>query len=131
MNQIILMGRLTNDPDVRYSQNGSAVANLSLAVNRKFKREGDPDADFFRCVAFGKTAESIEKYLLKGVKVIVTGEMQNDNYEKDGIKHYQMKVILKDWEFAESKKAADETATTTNDGFMPVPGDMDLDMPFA
>lgn len=87
MNKVILMGRLTRDPEVRYSQGASqtAVARFSIAVDRRFKREGEPDADFFNCTAFGKQAEFIERYLRKGVKVVVCGRIQNDNYtNKEG-----------------------------------------------
>lgn len=130
MNMIALMGRLVGDPDSRYTQTtNSCIADFSLAVNRKYKREGSPDADFFRCTAFGKTAEGIEKYLKKGTKVIITGSIQNDNYEKDGVKHYQMKVIVDSWEFAESKKAAGEEIQEGEAGFMPIPN-IDDDMPF-
>ena len=88
MNKVILMGRLTRDPEVRYSQgaNPTAVARFSIAVDRRFKREGEPDADFFNCTAFGKQAEFIERYLRKGVKILTAGRIQNDNYtNKDGL----------------------------------------------
>ena len=81
------MGRLTRDPEVRYAQNesGTAVARFSIAVDRRFKRDGEPDADFFNCTAFGKQAEFVEKYLRKGTKMLITGRIQNDNYtNKDG-----------------------------------------------
>ena len=91
MNKAIMMGRLTRDPEVRYSQgqNATAVASFSIAVDRRFKREGEPEADFFNCTAFGKQGEFVEKYLKKGVKVVVSGRVQNDNYtNKDGQKVY-------------------------------------------
>ena len=87
MNKVILMGRLTRDPEVRYSQGATAtaVARFSVAVDRRFKREGEPDADFFNCTCFGKQAEFVEKYLHKGTKVVLTGRIQNDNYtNKEG-----------------------------------------------
>jgi single-strand DNA-binding protein len=115
MNKVILMGRLTRDPEVRYGgANNTAIARISLAVDRRFKREGQPDADFFNCTAFGKTGEFVEKYLRKGTKVVLDGEIQNDNYEKDGVKHYSTQIIINTIEFAESKKAAE-----SNDGYVP------------
>ena len=110
MNKVIMMGRLTRDPEVRYggATNG-AIAKFSLAVDRRFKREGQPEADFFNCTAFGKTGEFVEKYLRKGTKVVIDGEIQNNNYEKDGVKHYSDQIIINTIEFAESKKAAEES----------------------
>lgn len=133
MNKVIESGRLTGDPHVRYTagSNSTCVADFNIAVNRKFKRDGAPDADFFNCTAFGKTAESIEKYLTKGTKVIITGSIQNDNYEKDGVRHYQVKIIVDDWEFAESKKAAGEEPANGGTGFTNIPDGIDDDtMPF-
>lgn len=134
-NLVILMGRATADPEVRYSQNANAtcVANFTLAVNRKFKREGEPAADFFKCVAFGKTAESLEKYVKKGTKLLLTGSIQNDNYEKDGVKHYSVKIMVDSWEFAESKAAAageEKPQNTDSDGFMNIPAGLDDELPF-
>ena len=109
MNKVILMGRLTRDPEVRYSQGASqtAVARFSIAVDRRFKREGEPDADFFNCTAFGKQAEFIERYLRKGVKVVVCGRIQNDNYtNKEGQMVYSVRVMVDEIEFAESKNAS-------------------------
>ena len=82
MNKVIMMGRLTRDPEVRYSQGASqtAIARFSLAVDRRWKREGEPDADFFNCTVFGKQADFVEKYLRQGTKVVITGRVQNDNY---------------------------------------------------
>ncbi len=110
MNKVFLMGRLTRDPEVRYTQGErqTVVAKYSVAVDRRFKRDGDPDADFFNCTAFGKQAEFCEKYLHKGTKVVVEGRLQNDNYtNKDGNKVYSIQVITESIEFAESKKAAE------------------------
>lgn len=107
MNKVILMGRLTRDPETRYSNNGMAIARFDIAVDRRFKREGQPDADFFRCTAFNKTGEFVEKYLHKGTKVVLDGEIQNDNYtNKDGNKVYGTQIICNNIEFAESKSAA-------------------------
>ena len=110
MNKVFLMGRLTRDPEVRYSQGEkqTAVARYSVAVDRRFKREGDPEADFFNCTAFGKQAEFCEKYLHKGTKVVVEGRIQNDNYtNRDGNQVYSVQVITESIEFAESKRAAE------------------------
>lgn len=110
MNKVILVGNLTRDPEVRYSQGASqtAVARFSVAVNRKFKREGEPDADFFNCTSFGKQAEFVEKYLHKGRKVAISGRIQNDNYtNKDGQMVYSVRVMVEDIEIAEIKGASD------------------------
>ena len=107
MNKIILMGRLTRDPEVRYSQGESslAIARFSLAVDRRYKRQGEPDADFFNCTAFGKQAEFVEKYLKQGTKILLSGRVQNDNYtNKEGQKVYSVQIIAEEIEFAESKK---------------------------
>lgn len=109
MNKVILMGRLTRDPEVRYSQGASqtTVARFSIAVDRRFKREGDPDADFFDCTAFGKQAEFVERYLHKGIKIVLTGRIQNNNYtNKDGQMVYGVRITAEEIEFAESKNAS-------------------------
>lgn len=136
MNIVIMMGRLTKDAEVRYGgANNTAVARFSIAVDRRYKKEGQPDADFFNCTAFGKTAEFIEKYLHKGSKVVIQGELQNDHYkEKDGHQQYAEKVIVNSVEFAESKKAALENQQaaqkeSSQDDFMDVPKD-NPDLPF-
>ena len=133
MNLVILCGRLTRDPNIRYTagNNATCVADFNIAVNRRYKKEGAPDSDFFNCTAFGKTAESIEKHLGKGTKIIVTGSVQNDTYEKDHVKHYEQRIIVESWEFAESKKAAgEEDQASGGDGFMNIPDGLDDDMPF-
>ncbi|MBR1852968.1 MAG: single-stranded DNA-binding protein [Lachnospiraceae bacterium] len=109
MNKVILMGRLTRDPEVRYSQGASqtAVGRFSIAVDRRFKREGEPDADFFNCTTFGKQAEFVERYLHKGTKIVVVGRIQNDNYtNKEGQMVYSVRVMVDEIEFAESKNAS-------------------------
>ena len=137
MNNIIFSGRLTADPEIRYSTGAKStcIATINVAVSRDFKRDGDPDADFFKCVCFGKIAESAEKYLTKGTKIIGQGSVQNNNYEKDGVKHYGMQINLSKWEFAESKKSASESEEAAprekDDGFMTIPKNLDIDMPFA
>ena len=111
MNKVILMGRLTRDPEVRYSQGeqATAIARYTLAVDRRFKRDGDQTADFIGCVAFGKLGEFAEKYLRKGTKVVVTGRIQTGSYtNKDGQKVYTTDVVVEECEFAESKNAAGE-----------------------
>ena len=108
MNKVILMGRLTRDPEVRYTQgdNAMAIARYSLAVDRRFKRDGEPDADFINCVAFGKSGEFAEKYLKKGTKVAVVGRIQTGSYtNKDGQKVYTTDVVVEEQEFAESKNS--------------------------
>ena len=150
MNRVILMGRLTRDPEVRYAQNEMAIARFSIAVDRRFKREGQPEADFFNCTAFRKTAEFIEKYLKKGTKVVVEGQVQNDNYtNKDGQKVYGTVIMVDNIEFAESKaasqsgagasasaakpapKADDEKPADVPEGFMSIPDGVDDELPFA
>ena len=122
MNKIILMGRLTRDPEVRQA-NDKAVARYTLAVDRRFKRDGQPEADFFNCTVFGKGAEFADKYLKQGTKIAITGSMQSHNYtNKDGQKVYSWQVIVDEQEFAESKKAAEENKPAAKgDGFVDVP----------
>ncbi len=110
MNKVILMGRLTRDPEVRYSSgdNSMAVARFTLAVDRRFRRDGEASADFINCVSFGKTAEFAEKYFRQGLKVLVTGRIQTGSYtNRDGQKVYTTDVVVEEQEFAESKAASD------------------------
>jgi single-strand DNA-binding protein len=145
MNKVILMGRLTRDPEVRYSQGeGSlAIARYTLAVDRRFKRDGDQQtADFITCVSFGKTAEFAEKYYRQGTKVLVTGRIQTGSYtNKDGQKVYTTEVVVEEQEFAESKAAASESggfsqtarpepSQAIGDGFMNIPDGIDEELPF-
>ena len=136
MNKTILIGRLTRDPEVRYTQgsNPTAVAKYSLAVPRKFKRDGEPDCDFINCVAFGKSAEFAEKYLHKGTKIAVVGRIQTGSYtNKDGQKVYTTDVVVEEQEFCESKSQQQErqrTAPSSNDGFMNIPDGIDEELPF-
>ncbi len=140
MNKVILIGRLTRDPEVRYSQGATttAIARFSLAVDRRFKRDGEPDADFINCVAFGKTGEFIERYGHKGTKFAVEGRIQTGSYtNKDGQKVYTTDVVVEQVEFAESKAASDgnnNSATpktaSTGDGFMNIPDGIDEELPF-
>ena len=106
MNKVVLMGRLTRDPDVRYSQGETplAIARYTLAVDRRFKRNGEQDADFINCVAFGRTAEFAEKYLKQGTKMVVSGRIQTGSYtNRDGVKVYTTEVVIEEQDFAESK----------------------------
>jgi single-strand DNA-binding protein len=136
MNKVIMMGRLTRDPEVRYSSEGNAVSKFSLAVDRRYKREGQPDADFFNCVAFGKTAEFTEKYLKKGTKVVLDGELQNNNYtNKEGQRVYGIQIVVNSLEFAESKSRSNSDSESmqqvdSND-FMNVPDVAEEELPFA
>ena len=139
MNKVILMGRLTRDPEVRYTQgdNAMAIARYSLAVDRRFKRDGEPDADFINCVAFGKSGEFAEKYLKKGTKVAVVGRIQTGSYtNKDGQKVYTTDVVVEEQEFAESKNSSSSdnnqsAPANKNTDFMNIPdGIDDTELPF-
>jgi len=137
MNKVILMGRLTRDPEVRYSQgeNPTAIARYTLAVDRRFNRTEDNNADFINIVAFGKAGEFAEKYLNKGTKVVVTGRIQTGSYtNKDGQKVYTTDVIAEDQEFAESKNNGGNSnqAETPAQGtdFMSIPDNLVEELPF-
>lgn len=139
MNKAIMMGRLARDTEIRYSTgaNATAIANFSIAVDRRFKRENEPDADFFNCTAFGKQAEFCEKYLTKGTKVVVVGRVQNDTYtNKEGQKVYNVRIMVEEIEFAESKKSGESaggarpSANVEKDGFMNIPDGIDDELPF-
>ena len=151
MNKVILMGRLTRDPDVRYSagENSTAVARYTLAVDRRFHRDGDATADFIGCVAFGRQAEFAEKYLRQGTKIAITGRIQTGSYtNREGQKVYTADVVVEEQEFAESKNAGGNnggysapqhnnpapSANTSDlgsaDGFMNIPDGIDEELPF-
>lgn len=139
MNKVILMGRLTRDPEVRYSQGDTptAIARYTLAVDRRARKDGEASADFISCVAFGKSAEFAEKYLRKGTKLVITGRIQTGSYtNKDGQKVYTTDVVVEDQEFAESKAAAsgnqegNSQPAASGDGFMNIPEGMDEELPF-
>lgn len=122
MNKVILLGNVTRDPEIRYSQgeNSLAIARFSLAVNRRFARQGDTDVDFFNCTAFGKQAEFVEKYFKQGSRMLLTGRVQNDNYtNKNGEKVYSVQIIADEIEFAERKSSADANSGGGNAGFTP------------
>lgn len=136
MNSVILSGRLTAAPEIRYTTGAEpiAIASYTLAVQRDFKNnEGNYDADFIRCTAFGKRAEFAEKYLNKGMKILVEGRLQTGSYEKDGVKHYTTDLMVNKHEFCESRSAAAATesaapaASGVPAGFQAVEDD---DIPF-
>ena len=141
MNNVILMGRLTRDPDIRYTQSNSAqeqtcIARYSLAVNRRFNRDGEQKADFISCVAFGHQAEFTEKYLRKGTKIALTGRIQTGSYtNRDGQKVYTTDVVVEEQEFAESKAAGQTTqqnpTPVSEDGFMEIPDGLEEELPFS
>jgi|MGYP000439719625 single-strand DNA-binding protein len=146
MNKAILMGRLTRDPDVRYSQgeNPMAIARYTLAVDRRFKRDGEQSADFINCLAFGRSAEFAEKYFKQGTKIAVSGRIQTGSYtNREGVKVYTTEVVIEEQEFAESKAAASQnnnrgasqpstpqSSTTASDGFMNIPDGLEDELPF-
>ena len=142
MNKVIIMGRLTRDPEVRYSTSGDnqlAIARYTLAVDRRFKRDGDQSADFIRCVAFGRSGEFAEKYFHQGTKIVAEGRIQTGSYQdKDGKTVYTTEVVVENQEFAESKATADsnnnyqpqqpvasQPTAPAGDGFMNIPDSVD------
>ena len=138
MNKVILIGRVVRDADIRYSQgaNTTCVARYTLAVDRKFKQEGQPTADFIKCIAFGKLGEFAEKYLHKGTKIAVIGRIQTGSYtNKDGQKVYTTDVVVEEQEFCESKSSnqsqGNDRPQTSSDGFMSIPDNLeDEGLPF-
>ncbi len=146
MNKVILMGRLTRDPEMRNSngESNTAIARYTLAVDRRYKREGDVTADFISCVAFGRSAEFAEKYFRQGLKVVITGRIQTGSYtNRDGNKVYTTDVVVEDQEFVEMRMAAaqrnreessqerPEPMPVDAGGFMTLPEDFDEELPFA
>ena len=142
MNKVILMGRLTRDPEVRYAQtdNSLAIARYTLAVDRRFKRAGEQDADFISCVVFGKSAEFAEKYFRQGIKIAISGRIQTGSYtNKEGQKVYTTEVIVEEQEFAESKAVSEsrmqqvsqpDPDKAVGDGFMNIPDELEEELPF-
>ena len=152
MNKVILMGRLTRDPDVRYSsgENALAIARYTLAVDRRFKRDGEATADFISCVAFGRPAEFAEKYFRQGIRITISGRIQTGSYtNRDGQKVYTTEVVIEEQEFAESKSASDNASANytalagaessaapaapsaaSADGFLNIPDGIDEELPF-
>ena len=150
MNKVILMGNLTRDPEIRYTQseNSLAIARFSIAVNRRFARQGETDVDFFNCTAFGRQAEFVEKYFKQGSRMLLSGRVQNDNYtNKNGERVYSVQIIAEEIEFAESKSTADANAAAAasqnnfgggapepnaaaSDDFMNIPDGIEDGLPF-
>ncbi len=143
MNKVILLGNLTRDPEIRYSQGEKqmAVARFSLAVNRRFSCQGDTDTDFFNCTAFGKQAEFVEKYFKQGSRMLLTGRVQNDNYtNKNGERVYSVQIMADEIEFAERKSAQSNNQTQNqnqpaqangaDDDFMNIPDGIEDGLPF-
>ena len=151
MNKVILMGRLTRDPEVRYSQGGEnplAIARYTLAVDRRFRRDGEQTADFISCVSFGRTAEFAEKYFRQGMRITISGRIQTGSYtNRDGVKVYTTEVVVEEQEFAESKSVSDAhqshyqagpvssvpqqtPSVDAGDGFMNIPDGIDEELPF-
>ena len=116
MNKVILIGRLVADPEIRYTQSGKAVASYRLAVDRPFKQDGQQEADFINCVAWGKTGEFAGNYLRKGTKIAVEGRIQTGSYEKDGVKHYTTDIVVDRHEFCESRSSGQAATANSNAG---------------
>lgn len=151
MNKVILMGRLTRDPEVRYSagENSMAIARYTLAVNRRFKRDGEATVDFISCVAFGRAAEFAERYFRQGIRIVVSGRIQTGSYtNRDGNKVYTTDVVVEEQEFAESKNNAagnndaqgntaagqqpgEQGVSVDADGFMNIPDGIEEELPFS
>lgn len=148
MNKVVLMGRLTRDPEVRYSQGNEpmAIARYSLAVNRRFKRDGQPDADFINIVAFGRDGEFAEKFLKKGMQISIVGRIQTGSFtDKEGNKRYTTDVVIEEQHFAESKRnfeermggsnsnsapAVNAPSSNNSEGFVAIDNFDDDDLPF-
>lgn len=134
MNKWIGIGRLTKEAEIRATNDGTAIARFNLAVDRRYKKDGDQTADFISCIAFGKTAEFIERYTNKGTKLAIEGRIQTGSYEKDGHKIYTTDIIVESVEFAESKRTAETPAPTPSDvgdGFMNIPDNIGEELPFV
>lgn len=146
MNKVVLMGRLTRDPEIRYTQGADqmCIARYTLAVDRRIRQEGQQNADFISCVVFGKGAEFAERYLKQGTKILITGRIQTGSYtNREGRKIYTTDVIVEEQEFTESKAAAEGTKAaagqqeakkqpeTDKDGFMQIPDGIDEELPFS
>lgn len=147
MNKVILMGRLTRDPDVRYTtgENPLAIARYTLAVDRRFHKDGEATADFISCVVFGRAAEFVEKYFRQGLKITISGRIQTGSYtNKEGQKVYTTEIVVEEQEFAESKSSGDNGAVyyppkqtpppapaDGADGFMNIPDGIEEELPFS
>lgn len=127
------MGRLTRDPEIRVTQgeNALTIASFSLAVDRRYQKNGEKETDFFSCKAFGKLADFVDRYLKQGTKIVLSGRVENNNYtNKKGEKVYSVVVIAEEIEFAESKGAADKQPNVSDDGFMNIPEGISDELPF-
>lgn len=134
MNSVNLTGRLTKEPEIKYTDGGLSIARFSIAVDRRFKKDGEQTADFPNIVAFGKTAEFVEKYFKKGMKIEISGRIQTGSYEKeDGTKVYTTDVVAEQVGFCESKNSSNSQNNDlpSFDGFENIPDDIDEDMPFS
>lgn len=147
MNKVILMGRLTRDPDVRYTtgENPLAIAGYTLAVDRRFHKDGEATADFISCVVFGRAAEFAEKYFRQGLKITISGRIQTGSYtNREGRKVYTTEIVVEEQEFAESKSSGDNGAAyypskqtpppapaDGTDGFMNIPDGIEEELPFS
>lgn len=132
MNKVIEIGRLTKDPEITTSTSGTTFARFSIAVDRRFKKEGEPEADFFNCTAFGKTAEFISAWIKKGTKVAIVGRLQNNNYtNKEGQKVYDVRIMIEEIEFAESKKDGQQKPENQGGDFLSVPDGLVEELPFS
>lgn len=143
MNKVLIIGRLTRDPEIRYSQgdNATSIGRISLAVDRRFKQEGQPTSDFINCLAFGKKAEFLEKYCQKGTKLVIEGSWKTGSYtNKDGVKVYTNECLIENCEFAESKNASGSNNGGGNAGpvqnnsggdFMRIPDGIEDELPFS
>ena len=138
MNKVILMGNLTRDPEIRYTQGEKSmvIARFSLAINRRFSREGETNVDFFNCTAFGKQAEFVEKYFRQGSRMLLVGRIQNDNYtNKNGEKVYSVQIMADEIEFAERKQSggnnnSEPEQKQDDDDFMEIPENIESELPF-
>lgn len=141
MNKVVLLGRLTREPEIRYSagENAVCVARYTLAVDRRYKKDGEQNADFISCVAFGKNGEFAEKYLHQGTKIAVVGRIQTGSYEKDGQRIYTTDVVVEEHDFAGSKSDSNSNSgtpaptpsqKTDEEGFMNIPDGIDEELPF-
>jgi len=140
MNSVNLVGRLTRDPEVRYTDGGTSIARFTTAVDRRFKTQDGQTADFINCIAFGKTSDFVEKYFKQGMKIGLVGRIQTGSYtNKDGAKVYTTEVVVENVEFVESKTSGGgqdyqssrpEPSSATGDGFMNIPDGIDEELPF-
>ena len=132
MNKAIMMGRLTRDPEILYTNGGKTIGKFSLAVDRRFKQDGQQTADFFNCVTFGKQAEFVEKFLHKGTKIVICGQVQNNNYtDKDGKTVYGTQIVIDEIDFAESRATQQQNQSGHSEpGWMSIPEGVVEELPF-